>query len=393
MAKRRDVAIVGVYATKQERFSQRSALSLTMEAIHGALDDAGLTMKDVDGYLGFTFPAGSGMGVTDGNVAYQLNNSFGLVDRYSGAMALLQAAAAIREGLVETVIIAAAGSRATADGRTVAWTRPEYEFTEWTGSMTPAQFALQMRRHMHEHGTTVEQMAYGCATVRNNGHKNPDAIMFQRGPYTVEDVLSARMVADPLTLLMCSIVNDGGNCMVVTSGERARACKRPPVWVLSGAMESRYTAYFEAPSLEMLKGREKMMKAFGRAGVRHEDVDIVMIYDHFASGLIMSFEGLGFCEIGEGGPYIVENIGLDDKHPVCPDGGNLSFSHPGNPYNFKAIEIVRQFRGDVNDLCPQSAEGVHTYDRSICRKVRDPKLAACCGPMTGRHSFAILAKD
>lgn len=393
MPKPRDVAIVGVYATEQERVSQRTSQEISMEAILGALDDAGLTMDDVDAYYGMTFPLGSGQGATDGNVSYQLNRPLSIVTQLSGAMALLQAAAAIRDGLCEVAILGSGNSRAASDGSVVDWTRPDFEFTEWTGSMTPGQMAMQMRRHMHEFGTTPEQIAHGCAVIRNNGNINPDAVMFKRGPYTTADVLEARMVADPFTLLMCSIVNDGGNCVVVTSAERAKSCRHEPIWVLSGSMQHRYKAYFEVPTLDMLNSRGHMLHGFARAGVAHDDVDLVMVYDHFASGIVMQYEALGFCEIGEGGPFVMENVGLDDPFPVCPDGGNQSYSHPGNPYNFKIIEAVRQIRNEVKDLCPESAAGVHTYDRSICRKVRDPKIAAACGPLTGRHSFALLAKD
>ena len=393
MPSARDVAIVGVYATEQERVSQRTTRAISIEAILGGLDDAGLTMDDVDAYYGHTFPLGNGQGPTDGNVSYQLGKPLSIVEPMSGSMALLYAAAAIRDGLCEVAILGSGNSRAASDGSVVDWTRPDYEFTEWTGSITPGQMAMQMRRHMHEFGTTPEQFAHGCAVVRNNGHINPDAVMFNRGPYSTADILDARMVADPFTLLMCSIVNDGGNCVVVTSAERAKDCKHEPIWVLSGAMESRYKAYFEAPTLEMLDSRTRMLGGFERAGVRHDDVDIVMVYDHFASAIVMQFEALGFCEVGEGGPFVIANVGLDDPFPVCPDGGNQSYSHPGNPYNFKIIEAVRQMRNEVKDLCPDWAKGVHTYDRGICRKIRDPKIAAACGPLTGRHSFALLAKD
>jgi hypothetical protein len=120
---------------------------------------------------------------------------------------------------------------------------------------------------------------------------------------------------------------------------------------------------------------------------------MVSAYDHFAGGVPMELEALGFCGVGDGGPYCVEHIGLDDRHPVCPDGGCLSYSHPRNPYNFKPIEIVRQFRGEVADLCPDWQKDVHTFDRSFCRRVRDPKLAVSCGPLTGSFSFALLSKD
>jgi len=392
----RDIAIVGVHATRQSRRSGRTALSLIQEATNGALADAGLNMRDVDGYVAFTFPGGNGEGPTDGNIAYQFGQPFGLVAQMSGAMAILMAAAAIRSGQANVVVIPAGGAPTSesTDGTAVNYTRPQFEFTEWTGSMTPAQFALVARRHMHEHGSTREQMARIAAEIKNHGNINPEAVLFGKGEWTPETVLAARMVADPFTLPMCSLVNDGANCIVVTSAERARDCRQAPVWVLGGAMRYQGNSYFEAPSLALMEGREQLMDGFRRAGVRHEDTDIVMCYDHFAHGPIMQMETLGFCAPGEGGEYVPEVMGLDAKHPVCPDGGNLSYSHNMIPYNFKPIEIVRQFRNDVPDLCPDAARGVHTYDRRICRKVREPKLAVACGPQTeGRHSFVLLAKD
>jgi acetyl-CoA acetyltransferase len=274
------------------------------------------------------------------------------------------------------------------------YTRPTHEFTEWTGSMTPAQFALIARRHMHEFGTTAQQMASVAATIHNHGRLNPEAVRFGQAPSTPDSILAARMVAEPFTVPMCSLVNDGASCLVVTSAARARDCRHAPVWVLGGAYETRGNSYFEAPSLHMLDSRPRMVEAFARAGVAHDATDIVMCYDHFAHGPIMQMEALGFCPVGEGGRYVPEVMGLDGAHPVCPDGGNLAYSHNMVPYNFKQIEIVRQFRGDVPDLCPRAAEGIHTYDRALCRKVRDPRLAVACGPLTdGRHSFVLLGKD
>lgn len=392
----RDIAIVGVYATKQSRRSGRTALSLIQEATNGALADAGLKMRDVDGYVAYTFPGGNGEGATDGNIAYQFGQPFGLVAQQSGAMAVLMAAAAIRSGQANVVVIPAGGAPTSeaSDGSAANYTRPQYEFTEWTGSMTPAQFALVARRHMHEHGSTREQMARIAAEIKNHGNINPEAVMFGKGEWTPEAVLGAHMVADPFTLPMCALVNDGASCVVVTSAERARDCRQAPVWVLGGAMRLHGNSYFEAPSLAIMEGREQMIDGFRRAGVKHDDTDIVMCYDHFAHGPILQLETLGFCKPGEGGEYVPSVMGLDAKHPVCPDGGNLAYSHNMIPYNFKPIEIVRQFRNDVPDLCPGAAQGIHTYDRRICRKVKEPKLAVACGPQTeGRHSFVLLAKD
>ena len=245
---------------------------------------------------------------------------------------------------------------------------------------------------MYEFGTTPEQMAHGCAVIRNCATVNPDAVMFGRGPYTADDVLGSRMIADPFTLLMCSLVNDGGSCVVVTTAERARDCRHQPVWLVGGAMEQRYTSYYEVPTLEPMQTRRRMVQAFVRAGIDHAAVDQVSLYDHFASGIIMELETLGFCQPGEGGPFVTDRAGFDGL-PLSTDGGCLAHSHPGNPYNMKIIESVRQLRNQVRDRCPAGGQGVHTFDRRLCRKVRRPQIAVVAGPMTGVFSCALLAVD
>jgi acetyl-CoA acetyltransferase len=389
----RDIAIVGVHATKQQRRSGRSVISLFMETVRGALDDAGIPLSEVDGYISYSFPAGNGLGYGDGIIAEQFGRPMGYIAETSGAKAVLLAGAAIRAGLAKVVIIPTAAAT-TPGGDMATYTRPTYEFTEWTGSMTPAQYAMMARRHMHEYGTTLEQMAQVAANSHYNASLNPQAVRFGETLMTAERILAARMIAEPFTQPMCSLVNDGGSCIVVTSAERARDCRHPPVWVIGGAAESHGNSYYEAPSLRMMQSRPVMLDGFARAGVRHDETDIVMCYDHFAHGPMLQMEALGFCAVGEGGRYAPEVMGLDSAHPVCPDGGNLAYSHNMVPYNFKQIEIVKQFRNEVEDLCPGWREGVHTYDRSICRKVRDPKLAVGCGPLTdARHAFTLLAKD
>jgi acetyl-CoA acetyltransferase len=389
----REIAIVGVYATRQQKKSGRTAVSLMMEAMRGALDDAGIPLSEVDGYIYYHFPAGNGLGFDDGAIAEQFGHPMGITAQTSGAKAVLLAGAAIRAGLAKVVVIPASGAQSLA-GDMATYTRPTHEFTEWTGSMTPAQYAIMARRYMHEYGATIEQMAEVAANSHYNASLNPQAVRFGQELQTRDLILNGRMIADPLTQPMCSLVNDGGSCIVVTSAERAKDCRHPPVWVVGGAAESHGNSYFEAPSLRMLGTRHLMLDGFSRAGVRHDDIDMVMCYDHFAHGPMLQFETLGFCETGEGGAYVPGVIGLDGAHPSSADGGNLAYSHNGVPYNFKQIEIVKQFRNEVEDLCPGWAKGEHTYDRRICRKVRDPKLSVACGPLTdARHAFNILAKD
>ena len=257
----------------------RTSEELMHEALFGGLADAGMDLSEVDGFANVTFPDGNGLGVTPGNIAVLFGQPMVDVYPYSGAQALLHAAALIRGGLVDTVAIAHGFAQPTDEDGVAAYTTPHYEFTDWTGSFTAAQFALQARRHMHEFGTTVEQYAAACAMVRNAGYLNPEAVMFGRGPYGVDDILAARPIADPFTLLMCSLVNDGGSCVIVTSAERARDCPKSPVWVVGGTMEQRYNTYYNVPTLEPLKSRDRMVEAFARTGLRHDDVDLISVYD------------------------------------------------------------------------------------------------------------------
>lgn len=393
MLQNRDIAITGVYASKQQRKSGRTAGSLMIEAIKGAMEDAGISLDELDGFISYTFPLGNGQGFDDGAIAEQFGRPMRIAAQTSGAKAVLLAGAMIRAGLANVVAIPAAGS-VSGSGDMAVYTRPTHEFTEWTGSMTPGQYALIARRHMHQYGTTVEQLAQVAYQSHANARLNPQAVTFGEEALSVEDILSARMIADPLTKPMCALVNDGSSCIIVTSADRARDCRHAPVWVLGGTQESHGNSYYEAPSLRMMQCRGRMMSAFERAGVRHDDIDIVMSYDAFAHSPILQFETLGFCEIGEGGDYVPSVIGLDGAHPSSVDGGNMGYSHNQIPYNFKQIEIVRQFRGQVEDLCPGWERGEHTFDRSLCRAVRNPSLAVGCGPLTdARHAFTILAKD
>jgi len=411
MTASRKAVVAGVYTTEQARESHgRTGLSYALEALRGALDDAGMRKEDIQGLFALIdewphAPSGGGF-YSPANWPNQLGipiNWFtGAINAaMTGAPAILDAAAAIATGNVETVAIVLGRSRPLPRaGKTAPWTWNQHEFTQWTGSLTAAQFALAASRHMHQYGTERRHLGRLAATIRNNGHVNPQAVMRGRGPYTAEQVVEARMIADPLTVLMCALVNDGGGAMIITTEERARSSPKPPVHILGGADQISYPAYQEVPLLERHVGgpfsREWVKRGFSLAGVTHDDVDVVELYDGFAIWALMQLELFGFCGEGEGGPFIESGaVDMDGRYPVCTDGGCMSFSHNGTPSLFRPIEAVRQLRGEVPDLCPGSDAGEHTYDRSICRKVRDPKVAfaASMGPPTGGGNFVLLAKD
>jgi acetyl-CoA acetyltransferase len=193
------------------------------------------------------------------------------------------------------------------------------------------------------------------------------------------------MIASPLTLLMCSTVNDGGCAMVLTHKDRAKDTPKPPIRVIAGASHIAYPAYHEPPALEGYYAAGRHYRdTMARAGVNPaEDINLVEFYDHFASHVLMQYEQFGFCGKGEA-PDLVQSgeMRLGGRFPTCTDGGNLSFSHPGAPILHRPIEGVRQLRGEVKDLCPAWESGDHTYDPAMCRKVREPKLAFASNPGT-----------
>ena len=408
----REVAIVGVATTEQTRDSKgRFGLSYALEALKTALDDAGLEREEIQGLYPMIdqWPLAGNLGANHPQTYWSAQ--LGIPIRWftgavnsgggTGVSAILDAAAAIGSGYIDTAAIVLGMAASTPNAaRTAAWTSQPLQFNEWTGTYTAAQFALAARRHMHAYGTTPEQLARVSATIRNYGSLNPGAVMHGRGPYSLDDVLAAPMIADPLTRLMCAQVNDGGAAMILTTLERARDLRRPAIRVLGGADQLCYPAYAEPPILEHSLGgefsRRWVEEGFAMAGVTHDDIDVVSLYDGFASWIIMQWELFGFCGRGEGGPLVDSGVmELDGRWPTCTDGGCQSFSHMGAPALLRPIEAVRQLRCESPDPCPGWARGEHSHVAGQCRQARDPKIAfaASMGPPTGGGNFAILALD
>ena len=241
-------------------------------------------------------------------------------------------------------------------------------------------------------------MAEVSATIRNYGSINPDAIYFGRGPFTAADILDSRPIASPLTLLMCSTVNDGGNAIIITRSDLASNAKKSPIRILTGGIQHPpYGAYYDAPVLDSVKDENAFVRTrMAAAGVVHDDIDVVQIYDQFAIGVLMELEMFGFCKYGEAADLVGSGaLGLNGAFPTCTDGGNHSYSHNGIPAMYRVIEAVRQLRGEVKDLCPDHERGTHTHDPAICRAVRDPQLAFATspGPPASGGGFVVLGKE
>ena len=229
-----------------------------------------------------------------------------------GIPALLDAAALITTGQCEVVLIAAGGAGVHVDrASTAPWTRPTNELVVGYGLFTAAEFALMARRHMLTYGTTPEQLATVAAVVRNNGHTNPEAVYYGRGPFSPEDILASRMVADPFHLLDCATTSEGGCALVLTTAERASECAAP-VWILGGASDAFGPAYVVAPVWDFqpradsppagLVGARAAEAAFAMAGLSPGDVDVAELYDPFSFEIIRQLEAFGFCAPGRGWP-------------------------------------------------------------------------------------------
>jgi acetyl-CoA acetyltransferase len=344
-------AIAGAFEHPTRWAPDKSELQIMAESARGALADCGLALADVDGLA----TAGISMGVM-GTV--QLAEYLNLKPRWvdgtniggsSFVAHVSHAAAAIHAGLCEVALIlygstAASNALAIGTGLGGGGRDPAAAFVSPYGLTTVGSYALAARRHMEQYGTTSEQLAEIAVTMRRHAGLNPEAKM--RRPIAVADVLASRMISEPLHLLDCCIISDGGGALVVTSAERARDLRRPAVLVL-GCGEAVAHQETGAPDLLTIAARQSGAQALGMAGVRHADLDLCTIYDSFTITVLVTLENLGFCKAGEGGSFVAGGrIGLGGELPVNPDGGGLSSNHPGMRGIFLVIEAVRQLRGE-----------------------------------------------
>jgi acetyl-CoA acetyltransferase len=266
---------------------------------------------------------------------------------------LEHAVAAIQAGHAEVVVLAY-GSTTRSDlkaGRRLAnlnfGTRGPIQFDAPYGHALIAKYAMTAQRHMHDFGTTPEQLAEIAVSARYNAGFNPDA--YYRDPITIEDVQAAPMIADPFTTLHCCIRSDGGGAVVVTSEERARDCAKAPVWVLGTGETTSHTTMSEWDDFTESPAVRSGRLAFTRAGLTPADVDICQIYDAFTGMVLLSLEALGFCGKGEGGPFVADGtpLRLGGALPTNTDGGGLSSCHPGMRGMFLLVEAVKQLRGEA----------------------------------------------
>ncbi len=347
-------AIVGVHTTEQGDLPNRSSDDLLLESIEGALADAGMTIDDVDGIAGGRSPTDSAATAFPAYWAEMLGRPiryFSTVDAAAAAHSanILHAALAVAAGLAETIVVVGGGSRGGSRQENVekmAYAHGEFDVS-W-GTLVPSWFALAARRHMHEFGTTSEQLAEIAVATRAWAGMHPQAIM--KKPITVADVVGSRMISDPLHLLDCCLSNDGAGALVITSKARAADCRKKPVQVLGGAEDYTFQGYVNVSHDWLVSGAVHAGKrSLEMADLKHDDIDLLEIYDCFTITVLRMLEDLGFCKRGEGGPWVADGkLRPGGSHPLNTHGGGLSWGHSFSGLAH-GIEAVHQLRGECGE--------------------------------------------
>ena len=388
---RRGAAIVGIHEHVTRYAPDKSELQIQGESVVKALEDAGLTKKDVDGLLTASSSASdSALNLADYLDMYPdyLDNTN--VGGASFEFHLGHALNAIAAGRINCAVITysamtRSGGLSMGTGA-AAWTQaglvPSPDSFEYLyGITTVGLYALIAQRHMHLYGTKPEHLAEIAVAVRKHASMNPQALF--RNPITVEDVVRSRIISSPLHLLDCCVITDGGGAVVVASPEVARNCRQRPVWVL-GTGEAAAHQGAGKRDLVYTAARQSHGPAFAMAGVTHDDIDMAMIYDSFTITVLEALEDLGFCQKGEGGDFVSGGrLQIGGGLPINTDGGGLSSNHPGMRGIFLLLEATRQLR--------------HQFEGTP-RQVPGCKVALCHGTggsLGARHSggTVILGRD
>src|SRR5580704_6435683 len=356
------VAIVGAADTEVGIVPHLSATQLYVKAAKLALDDAGITKDDIDGLITCVSWAEPYLYHAEMIAEYmQIFPRYCITAPSGGGTTLAvmhHAASAIMTGMCNTVLITMADSQVTGLSRDKAVeimsTAGHPQFERPYGPPIPAFYALLARAHEHAYGTTDAQRAAVAVACRKHASMNPAAQM--RKPITVDDVLNSRMIADPLHLLDCSLVSDGGAALIMTSAERARDFKKKPVYLLGTGEGHSHEHISQAVSLTTSAAKIAGERAFAMAGLTPKDIDVAELYDCFTPVVIIELEDLGFCPKGEGGRFVEGGrVELGGELPINTHGGLLSHCHPGHPGSmFSITEAVHQLRGESG---PRQVDG------------------------------------
>jgi acetyl-CoA acetyltransferase len=345
--KRGGAAIVGVAESDLGQVAEgMSVIDLMAQGARRALDDCGLAIKDVDGL--FSATTQSRMSVLG------LAEYLGISPRFLGSTIVggssfeyhvVHAMGAIALGLCDVALIAY-GSTQRSVGRKQASLREANPYeTPFKPFLPSSAYALAASRHMHEFGTTREQLAAVAVAAREWALLNP--VAWEKKPLTIDGVLSARMVSYPLTVRDCCLVTDGGGAIIVTSAERATSLRKKPAYVLGCGQSVTHANITSMPDLTVTGALASGKAAYAMAKLGPADVNAVEVYDAFTINTILFLEDLGFCRKGEGGAFVSGGrIAPGGSLAVNTNGGGLSYCHPGMYGLLLLIEAVRQLRGE-----------------------------------------------
>ncbi len=386
--------IVGCGETAHMRPSNRTTLSMGIEAVKKACDDAGMDPREVDGITSYNvMDSTSGMAIAEA-LGMRLNYQVDIMGGGSSSEALIaHAVGLIVGGYCNNMIIfrsmnGRSGRRMggqSPTGPAAAMPVSGPTLNQLYGFTTPAQyFGMTCMRYMKDYGLKNEALGAVAIAHRKHAMLNPKSIMRAQGPIKMEDYMASRWVAKPFRLLDCCLETDVAAAILITKRERAFDLRHPPVYIRGGTarvMTDNPMWNYSRDVIHEVAGFYGRNRMFGMSGVTANDVSITSSYDAFTFTTLIQLEAYGFVPRGEAGPYILDG-NLEIDHP----GGrpnNLSGGHLSEGYTHgisMVIENVRQLRGRADDFCPLSQEGIHTYDRSKgCRQVKNAEVAACLG--------------
>ncbi|MDX3906187.1 MAG: acetyl-CoA acetyltransferase [Pigmentiphaga sp.] len=341
-------AIVGVAESDLGQVAAGlSPLDLMGQATHRALQDCGLSLRDIDGVFATTSQSRM--------PTLALCEYLGIVPRYhdgtniggcSFMSMVAHAQMAIQAGLCKVALIAYGSTQRSAGRSNVAAPDVNPYEAPYRPIYTASSYALAASRHMYQYGTTREQLAQVAVATRQWALRNPAA--WEKTPLTVEEVLQSRMVSHPLTVRDCCLVTDGGGALIMTSAAHAATLRKPPAYVLGVGEHLSHLHISSMPDLTVTGAVQSGAAAYAMAGLGPREIDVVEVYDAFTITTLLFLEDLGFCPKGEAGRFVADGaIAPGGSLPVNTSGGGLSYCHPGMYGVFVLMEAVRQIRGEA----------------------------------------------
>lgn len=362
----RDAVIAGVYQTKQGDLSHSTQSQVWWEAVQGACADAGISLGEIDGLIG-SAPEGAGIReqLPAATLGYDLLgkpmrfHAHSSIGASAGASNINLAHYAVSSGQADVVVVATASggvhegyNSADRDSAVAAMAKLSGPYEYIYGTTRVSDYAILAMRYFHEYGATSEQLAEVAVAQRHGATLHPLSFQGHRGDITVDDVMASRMISDPLRMLDCCAINQGGGAYIVTTAERAKQSATKPAVALLGYGEGHShidpnavpnLATFDAP-------RIAADTAFAQAGITRDDIDLTAIGDHFTINVLLGLEGSGFFQPGEAARFAAQGgLGLQGSLPTNTAGGFLSFSHAAMCGLFSLVEVVDQLRGDAGE--------------------------------------------